>query len=92
MVARLAARDVRTNMGSNLRVLWEELGLDPWTSSKSLMRDRLRESDRVEVPEADLWRIDYLRKLMDAQQEAYYDNDDDKFLQTTDLIESLVKN
>ena len=92
VVARLAARDVRTNMGSNLRVLWEESGLDPWTSSKSLMRDRLRVSDRVEVPEADLWRIDYLRKLMDAQQEAYYDNDDDKFLQTTDLIESLVKN
>ena len=50
LISRLAARDLRSNLGSNLRMMSEETGLDPWQAAPSLMKVRLRESNVTRPP------------------------------------------
>ena len=92
VVARLAARYVRSNLGANLALVKTQTGLDPWMARMGQLRAALDRADRVAVPEADSWRVAYLRKLLAQRLQAHYsaDKHEEERLQT--LIDSLVIN
>ena len=72
VVARLAARDVRSNLGANLALVKTQTGLDPWMAVMGQLRAALDRADRVAVPQADSWRVAYLRKLLAQRLQAHY--------------------
>ena len=92
VIARLAARDVRSNLGSNLRLLKETSGLDPWCTGTVAMKERLAESCLREIPPEDLWRVPYLEKLLSARQWAHYNTEEDIEKELSAIIDSLVTN
>ena len=64
VMARLSARDKRTNVGSNLDHIRCETGLDPWLYGGERIRDCLVSSNQNYIPESDVWRVEYARKLL----------------------------
>ena len=76
VLARLAARDIRTVFGSNVKLLQEVSGLDPWEAGKWEMKRALQYVEWREVPEEDQWRLIYLPKLLWTWQMALYDDGD----------------
>ena len=92
VMARLAARDIRSNLGSNVRLLQEETGLDPWVTTPQEMKSKLRELSIPEIPEEDQWRIGYLTKLLNAKQQAYFEYNKEEEQYISNLIASLVVN
>ena len=90
VVARLAARDMRSNLGKNLALIRETSGLDPWVASIAQLRAVLGQIERREVPEGDLWRVGVLQKLLGERLLANFaaDLEEDKRLEG--LISSLV--
>ena len=91
-VALLAARDIRSNLGANLKLVQEKSKLDPWMAGMDQLRAALEAADRVEVPQLDSWRPAYLKKLLAQRLQAHYraDTREEERIQT--LIVSLVKN
>ena len=63
MLSRLSARDVRSNLGSNLSHIKRESQLDPWLFGGQRLKDELCVFHHVPVPETDTWRIGYMAKL-----------------------------
>ena len=92
VISRLAARDLRSNLGSNLCLLKEKSGLDPWTTSKMTMKKCLRQSCVTVTPESEKWRLPFLEKLLNARLSSYYSCDDEVKKQLSEFIDSLVKN
>ena len=92
-VALMAARDMRTCLGRNLRVV-EELsgGLDPWVASTSTVRSVLSAREAVSVPEGAEFRLPYLLRLLEHRQELHYHGlqGDEEDVQR--LIDSLCVN
>ena len=82
----VVAGDINTTTGQNLSVIRWETGLDPLTASlvkmKAAIGNRL-----AEVPGEDVWRLQYLCKLLEARGDAYYRGEDSH--QLTVLIDSL---
>ena len=72
VVALLAGRDIRGILGSNLTLLRDKTGLDPWAVGKGQLKAALGRSTRKEVPELDYWRPQLLQKLLTARLEAHY--------------------
>ena len=64
MVALIAARDLRSNLGSNLEEVRSMTGLDPWTAGRVELRSALERAVKKEVPEQDSWRPVCLQKLL----------------------------
>ena len=64
VAALMAARDIRSSVGSNLALLREESGLDPWTCSTGQLRAALQQAEEVPVPEEDAWRVLYTWRLL----------------------------
>ena len=90
---RLAARDIRTPVGSNLALLRQESGgLDPWTCSSGQLRAALLKSESVPVPDRDRWRLPYLRHLLKERQDHYYAGNVLNEKHVASLIDSLVVN
>ena len=91
-IALLAARDIRSNLGANLKLVQEKSKLDPWMAGMDQLRAALEAADRVEVPQLDSWRPAYLKKLLAQRLQAHYraDTREEERIQT--LIVSLVKN
>ena len=72
VAVRLAARDIRSPVGSNLALLRKESGgLDPWTCSPGQLKAALVKSEAVPVPDADTWRLPYLRRLLTERTNHY---------------------
>ena len=92
VVARLAARDLRSNLGSNLEEVRRRTGLDPWTAGRWELRSALNREARREVPEEDSWRPVYLQKLLGNRVEAHYGADLEEEARLDGLIQSLVTN
>ena len=61
LLAELVGRDASSTTGNNISRLWQETGLNPWTSSPSEIVSRLSKSS---VPTRDEWRLPYLQKLL----------------------------
>ena len=49
-MALLAARDLRSSLGSNLALVREVAKLDPWMASRAELQAALEKADRVPVP------------------------------------------
>ena len=91
VLARLGARDIRSNLGTNLIHVREEMGLEPWCYGGKRVTDELREHNRARVPEVDEWRVPLLHKLLAERQACFYLGYDD--LDTyNELTHSLVTN
>ena len=92
VVARLAARDIRTNLGSNLRQIVDETGLDPWLASNKDIKNAFKglEAESFTPSACDAWRVPYLWKLLDRRQQAHYMADTDAEQEIDSLIASLV--
>ena len=93
VAVRLAARDIRSPVGSNLALLRKESGgLDPWTCSPGQLRAALVKSEAVPVPDEDTWRLPYLRRLLTERINHYYTGDVINEKRVAGLIDSLVVN
>ena len=92
VAALLAARDIRSSTGSNLAMLREETGLDPWTCSKGQLRAALLQAEQVPVPAADAWRVPYMRRLLQERLLHHYSGDKEEELRVQGLLDALVKN
>ena len=92
VVARLAARDVRSSVGANLALIRRETGLDPWAVGPGHLRAALLEADRVEVPPGEEWRVKYLWRLLAERLHAHYTADIETEERLQELIDSLVIN
>ena len=92
VAALLAARDLRSNLGSNLALVRAVSGLDPWVAGRAHLQAALEAADRVPVPQQDAWRAPYLEKLLRARLQAYYSADTVEEKRLQELISSLVKN
>ena len=90
VVALLAGRDVRSTVGSNLTLLRNKTGLDPWTAGRCQLKAALELATRKEVPELDYWRPQLLQKLLSARLLAHYSADLEEEERLTNLIDSLV--
>ena len=90
VVAMLAARDIRSNLGSNLAMVQEITGLDPWVAGRRELQDSLEAADRVPVPLQDSWRVPTLEKLLSARLLAHYQADKEEETRLQCLINSLV--
>ena len=75
--------DMRTVTGRNIALIRMETGQDPMSASPRKVKCILMEST-VPVPEADVWRVDYLAKLLRVEESAV--------LRLTALIDSLCIN
>ena len=64
LVTRLAARDVRSSLGSNLRLIHDMTDLNPWTTSRLVMKEGLREVTIAQTPEEDYWRVGAIQSIM----------------------------
>ena len=92
VVASISARDMRSSLGSNLALLREETGLDPWVVSQGQLKKALIDAETVEVPAGDKWRISYLEKLLQQCQLLHYLGNKDEEDRLKGLINSLVIN
>ena len=91
VAVRLAARDVRCSVGSNLALIRKESGgLDPWTSSPGQLKAALLKAEIVPVPAEDAWRIPYLRRLLTERTTHFYNGDTQEEERVQSLIDSLV--
>ena len=91
-MANIASRDLRSTTGSNLRLVQESSGLDPWLSTSSHLKMMLHQNEQVMVPMEDKWRVQYLVTLLAQRQELSYMGEDEAEKQVTELIESLCIN
>ena len=88
-MALLSARDIRSNLGSNLEDLKVESGLDPWEYGGERMKTALLEFNSSKVPENEVWKIGLLHKYLTERLLAYY-NGLDENEDLNGLIKSLV--
>ena len=89
-IARLSARDVRTNIGANLRFISENTGLDPWAYGLRRIREELDNRTYKVVPENERWKIPYFQKIISERLFAFYNGDRENEDKLTMLIQSLV--
>ena len=92
VAALLAARDLRSSVGSNLDLLRKETGLDPWTCSPGQLRAALVQAEEVSVPPEDAWRVPYVWKLLEERLHHYYCGDNMEEQRVRGLLETLVIN
>ena len=88
-LSRLSARDLRTNLGSNLNHIEKESGLSPWVFGGKRMRDELMKANANIAPEADRWRLEYLNQLL-AQRHLHFYNGVINNEELESMIKSLV--
>ena len=88
MMVRIAQGDIRTNTGSNIRLIQEKTGNRDMSSKE--LRDLLRKKDTIEVPKQDFWRPRYLKKLLVERRDKYLRANSQEELQS--LIDSLCIN
>ena len=65
-------------------------GLDPWTAVPWKLKEALFKKQLVDIPQQDVWKVDYLRSLLGQLQEAKQLVHEDRIDYIQDLIDSLV--
>ena len=93
VAVRLAARDLRSPVGSNLALLRKETGgLDPWTAGPGQLNRALLQNEAKPVPTQDAWRVPFLRRLLEERLQHFYMGDKLQESRIQGLIDSLVVN
>ena len=89
IISRIAARDIRSNLGEKLDYR-QETGLDPWLFGNRRIKEELVAYNVSTVPSTDNWRIDYVSKLLMQRQVASFYGDDKVWTETNELLHTLV--
>ena len=92
IVALLESRDLRSAVGSNLRLIEEETGLNPWQCSPGQLKMTSLENSKVEIQKQDEWRVPYLTKLLEKRLSARYRGSTEEEEEIQSLINSLCIN
>ena len=93
VAVRLAARDLRSPVGSNLALLRKETGgLDPWTAGPGQLKRALLQSEAKPVPTQDAWRVPFLRRLLEERLHHFYMGDKLQESRFQGPIDSLIVN
>ena len=93
VAVRLASRDLRSSVGSNLALLRHESGgLDPWTASPGKLKEALVKAEEAVVPVEDVWRIEYMKRLLTERLTHHYNGNKEEEKRTGKLLDSLVIN
>ena len=92
VMANIAGRDLKSTTGSNLRVVQDSSGLDPWECSSANLKLMLQQKEQVMVPSQDTWRVQYLCTLLAQMQELHYLGAEEEKAKVTKLIDSLCVN
>ena len=92
MLANLAGRDIRSITGSNIRLVQESSGLDPWVTSPAHLKADLVVNQEVKIEGEDMWRVKYLGTLLGQRQELHYLGHEIEKVRVTELIDSLCIN
>ena len=66
--------------------------LDPWETSNNIIKNELSLVETLDVPTDDVWRLEYLSKLLGRRLEAHFTNNRNEEMRITDLIRSLTIN
>ena len=92
VLANLASRDLRSNLGSNIGLIQLETDVNPWLLTKSHCKIILDARTVATVPGEEIWRAVYLEKLLTDRLVVHYGGQDDEEERLTTLINSLVMN
>ena len=99
VLANLMARDIRSTLGNNLRLINEYSNRNPWTDSFACIKVGLVTAETVDTPEADKWRIQadkwriqYLDLLQEQRQQWHYLGAEDEEAKLQKLVDSLCIN
>ena len=85
------ARDMRSTTARNIKLVKEKSGLDPMVTGAYKLKEAVHNSELVDIPAHDKWRVQYTRSLLSQLQEAKYLVQDDKVVYLQSLIDSLVR-
>ena len=92
MISRLAARDLRSNLGANLANIETLTYRNPWTMTKYECKMILSGKEKSQIPAADIWRLKFLDRLLTERLGSYYSGDQDDYERLSLMINSLVIN
>ena len=92
VAARISARDIRRNLGSNVRYLQDMTGIIPWDSCKRETKIILKKEELVDVNVEDEWRLPYLKRLLCQRIMAHYNSEEEEEERLQSLINSLAIN
>ena len=92
VLARIAARDIRSTLGKNIQKIRELTQLDPWSVRKTELHAALEQGLHIEIPKVDSWRPGCLANMLAARSQAFFRADEDEVVRLTSLIDSLVTN
>ena len=87
-MALLAGRDLQNTTGSNMRVVEEASGMSVWNSTTAKVRSAVRQRELVPVPPVDLWRLPYLRRLLEQRLQHHYRRDKEEETRIQSLIDT----
>ena len=89
VLSRLAARDIRSNLGSNLAHMRVESRLNPWEYGGTRLKYEILQNNKSQLPESDKWKIGLLNKFISEKLTRFYDGlDENEELES--MIRSLV--
>jgi hypothetical protein len=91
-LANLLARDIRSSTGSNIRLITDYSGKNPWVDSPASIRSGLKEAEVVDIQDVDKWRVRYLGVLLEQRMEWHYRGAEDEEKEVQRLIDSLCVN
>ena len=91
-MSRYLARDIQSVTGKSLRFIQDLTTLNPWIARPCQLKQALVQSEIVDVPVQDRWRLSYLCSLLSQRREMrkLALENEEKYLD--DLISSLVQN
>ena len=92
VMANLVGRDIRSITGSNIRLVQDSSGLDPWVTSPAHLKAGLIAKQQVNIEREDMWRVKYLGTLLGQRQELHYLGYETEKLRVNELIDSLCLN
>ena len=92
VLAILASRDLRSNLGSNVNLVKLDTGIDPWILDKEACKSILTNKYKTSVPLDEVWRVRYLETLVSDRLVAHYYGNDEEEQRLSNLINSLVIN
>ena len=70
----------------------EKSGCDIWSDSPDKVKSVLLESGELEIAREDIWRVKFLKTLLEQRQEWHYLGDQDEEDKVQKLIDSLCVN
>ena len=71
ILARIVAKDIRTTTARNLRLVEQETGGLPWSTTSWRIKLKLLECE-PSVPREEQWRVQYLGKLLEKRDIMMY--------------------